>query len=260
MPATSSASPLPAERGLGARLSDLIAKATAGPSYPPDEADLRDVRIAGVDLPLRATVALFAATALVLADYTRLASRPPIDFFAGFYDTHRGISMERFVLFGLVPLIVVLAGFRDRPGRYGLQLGDWRWGTALLAAGLVVMTPIILGLSRLPDFAGYYAAGQGGPLASTVAYNALELFSAEFLLRGFLLFALLRRIGPLAIIVVQVPFIFAHIGKPELELWSTFVGGTIFAWLNWRTGSIVWSALGHLYVLTLMLVAVGAAV
>jgi membrane protease YdiL (CAAX protease family) len=81
--------------------------------------------------------------------------------------------------------------------------------------------------------------------------------SAEFVLRGFLLFALLRRIGPLAIIVVQVPFIFAHVGKPEIELWSTFLGGTVFAWLNWRTGSILWSALGHLSILSLMLVAAG---
>ena len=32
-----------------------------------------------------------------------------------------------------------------------------------------------------------------------------------------------------------------------------------FAWLNWRTGSIVWSGLGHTFVLTLMLVAVGGA-
>jgi membrane protease YdiL (CAAX protease family) len=76
--------------------------------------------------------------------------------------------------------------------------------------------------------------------------------------RGFLLFVLLRRIGPLALVVVQVPFIFSHIGKPELELWSTFIGGSVFAWLDWRTGSVLWSALGHVYVLTLMLVAVGA--
>jgi membrane protease YdiL (CAAX protease family) len=240
-------------------LTSFLARATAGPSYPPNEADLRDVRIAGLDLPLRASAGLFAVTALVLADYTRLAMRPPIDLVASFRDTSEGIAAERLVLFGLVPFLIVVAGFRDRPDRYGLRLGDWRWGTALLGVGLVVMAPIILGLSRLPDFAAYYGTGHGGPFAAVLAWNAIELFPSEFLFRGFLLFALLRRIGPLAVLVVQVPFVFAHIGKPELELWSTFIGGTVFAWLNWRTGSIVWSALGHLYVLTLMLVAVGAA-
>ena len=242
-------------RAPGVTIATLLAGATAGPAYPPDDADLRDARIAGLDLPIRASVALFAATALVLADYTRLLGRPPLALFGDTLDTPGGLSIERFVLFGLVPLAIVVLGFRDSPMRYGLSLGDWRWGAGLLLAGLALMTPIILALSRSPDFAAYYGHQRSGWFAD----NVLDLASAEFLLRGFLLFALLRRIGPLALIVVQVPFIFAHIGKPELELWSTFVGGSIFAWLNWRTGSIVWSALGHLYVLTLMILAVGGA-
>jgi membrane protease YdiL (CAAX protease family) len=73
------------------------------------------------------------------------------------------------------------------------------------------------------------------------------------------MFALWRRIGPLALVVVQVPFVLTHIGKPDVELWSTFIGGAIFAWLDWRTGSILWSALGHVFVLTLMVIAVGGA-
>ncbi|HEX8025351.1 MAG TPA: CPBP family intramembrane glutamic endopeptidase, partial [Candidatus Limnocylindrales bacterium] len=235
-------------------------RATAGPAYPPDEADLRDVRVAGLDLPGRATVALFATTALVLLDYTG-AWRPLAGLLpqVGAYDVPgTPVAVERFVLYGVVPVLIVALGFRDRLARYGLRLGDWRWGAGLLLAGLAIMTPIILGLSRLPSFAGYYGA-RGGPFVDVLAGNALELFPAEFLLRGFLLFALLRRMGPLALVVVQIPFVFAHVGKPDLELWSTFIGGSIFAWLDWRTGSILWSALGHLYVLTLMLVAVGAA-
>jgi len=226
-------------------IASLVARATAGPTYEPGERDLADLRIAGVDLPIRATVALFAATALVLADYTRALPGP--------WDGPDGVALERVLLFGIVPFVIVVGLFRDSPRDSGLTLGDWRAGAGLLLAGIVVMTPIILGLSRVPDFAAYY--GPGGPAPAGFVDRAAELFAAEFLLRGFLLFTLLRRIGPLALVVVQVPFVFAHIGKPELELWSTFVGGSVFAWLNWRTGSIVWSALGHLYVLTLMVVA-----
>jgi membrane protease YdiL (CAAX protease family) len=241
-------------------LASLVARATAGPAYTPDETDLRDVRVAGLELPLRASVALVATTALVLLDYTG-AWRPLVGLLPtiGASDIpNASVAVERGVLYGLVPFLIVVFGFRDRLGRYGLQLGDWRWGAGLLGAGLIVMTPIILGVSRLPEFAAYYGA-RSGPFEGVLASNALELFAAEFLLRGFLLFALLRRIGPIALLVVQVPFIFAHVGKPDLELWSTFIGGSIFAWLDWRTRSILWSALGHLYVLTLMLVAVGAA-
>lgn len=170
----------------------------------------------------------------------------------------RAVSIERLVLFLALPLAIVVIGFRDRPARYGFRIGDWRWGVALLVAGLVVMTPIILGLSVLPSFRDYYGPVPR-PLGGLLVNHLVELIPAEFLLRGFLMFALWRRIGPLALVVVQVPFVLTHIGKPEVELWSTFVGGSVFAWLNWRTGSILWSALGHVYVLMLMELAVGGA-
>ncbi len=240
------------------RLGGIYERATAGPEYPPDPADLADVRIFGLDLPRRASVAVLASTALIVLDQlgwllpSGLASTPV--GFAGL----RAVTAARFVLFLVVPLLVVLVGFRDRAARYALQLGDWRWGAGLLLAGLAVMTPIILWLSGLESFRGYYG-GESGPLAERVLNGLGELIPAEFLLRGFLLFALWRRVGPLALVLVQVPFVLTHIGKPDVELWSTFVGGSIFAWLDWRTGSILWSALGHVYVLTLMVVAVGGA-
>jgi len=236
-------------------LREILRRATSAPAHAPSEADLRDTRVAGLALPRRATVALLAATALVLLDVTRALVTPELlGLPAGSEVLARAI--QRLGLFLVAPLAVVVLAFRDDPRRYGLTLGEWRWGAGLLAAGIVVMTPIILGLATLPDFRAYYGR-PAGSLPEVVGSYALELVSAEFVLRGFLLFALLRRIGPLAIIVVQVPFIFAHVGKPEIELWSTFLGGTVFAWLNWRTGSILWSALGHLSILSLMLVAAG---
>ena len=46
----------------------LYTRATDGPDYPPDAADLADVGVAGLRLPLRASVAVFATTAIVVAD------------------------------------------------------------------------------------------------------------------------------------------------------------------------------------------------
>ncbi|HUQ44673.1 MAG TPA: CPBP family intramembrane glutamic endopeptidase [Candidatus Limnocylindria bacterium] len=236
-------------------LRRLLARAVAGPTYPPDAGDARDIAIAGIQLPLRATIAVFAATALLLLDHGQaLLPRTPADGVGGL----EPIVIQRFVLFLIVPLAIVIALFRDEPRRYGLALGDWRWGISLLLAGLAVMTPIILTLSGLESFRTYYG-GEQTPLGQRVANHLAQLIPAEFLFRGFLLFALWRRIGALALVVVQVPFVLTHIGKPDVELWSTFVGGSIFAWLDWRTGSILWSALGHVYVLTLMLLAVGGA-
>jgi membrane protease YdiL (CAAX protease family) len=232
-----------------------LTRAFRAPAYPPSPRDLVDLRLAGVDLPRRASAALLIATALVLLDYTRTLVTPEM---LGLADANGALAraVQRFGLFLVVPLAVVVLAFRDDPRRYGLRVGDWRWGASLLLAGLVVMTPIIVGLANMPEFRSYYGRPAGSVAAVGASY-ALELIPAEFLLRGFLLFALLRRIGPIALLVVQLPFIFSHIGKPELELWSTFLGGTVFAWLDWRTGSILWSALGHLYILVLMLAAAG---
>jgi membrane protease YdiL (CAAX protease family) len=233
----------------------LYRQATTGPDYPPNEADLADLRFFGLALPRRPTIAILVATALIVADQLRFAiPEDATDGLAGL----RPLDVSRFVLFLVVPWLVIWFVFRDDVRRYALRLGDWRWGAALLAAGLVVMTPIILALAALPAFRGYYGS-ETTTVGVALTNNLVSLLPAEFLLRGFLMFALWRRIGPLALVVVQIPFVLTHIGKPELELWSTFIGGAVYAWLDWRTGSILWSALGHVYVLTLMLVAVGGA-
>jgi len=243
-------------------LRSLYQRAITGPEYPPDEADLRDLDLFGLAFPRRASVAVLAVTALIVIDQLRWLLPPdgattlPLNSFS-FGLTP--VPMARFVLFGVAPLAIVLALFRDSPRRYGLQLGDGRWGAGLLVAGLAVMTPIILALSGLDSFRSYYS-DRAQPFLWALDNHLVELVPAEFLFRGFLMFALWRRIGPLALLVVQIPFVLTHLGKPEVELWSTFIGGSLFAWLNWRTRSIVWSAIAHVYVLTLMEVAVGGAV
>jgi hypothetical protein len=215
------------------------------------------VPVFGLALPVRATVALFVATAAYVADATGSLVADAVGGALGPAFSSMDQAVTRAVLFGVVPLLVVVLGFRDAPARYGLTVGEWRWGLPLLVAGLAVMTPIIWFFSSFPDFVTYYR-GVSGPIGEVLLRNVIELVPAEFLLRGFLLFVLLRRIGPLAIVVVQVPFVLTHLGKPDIELWSTFLGGSIFAWLDWRTRSILWSAIGHVYVLTLMVALAGA--
>jgi membrane protease YdiL (CAAX protease family) len=174
------------------------------------------------------------------------------------YDRNPGIqrlqAISRVVLFFLVPLAIVVIGFRDRPSRYGLRLGDWRWGLGLAIAGCVVMTPIVLLLSGAPDFRDYYAPSMD-PLPSLVATNVMDLASTEFIYRGFLMLALARMFGPIALVVALFPFTFTHLTKPEAELLSTFAGGAVYGWLTWRTGSILWGAAAHVYIVTLIIAA-----
>jgi hypothetical protein len=239
-------------------LARLAREAASGPLYEPAPGDLRATGVAGLALPVRATVALFVSTAVFVADATGSVVLDAVRSVVGSGGSSIDLAVTRAILFGVVPLLVVVLGFRDSPARYGVTLGEWRWGVPLLLAGLAIMTPIIWFFSTFPEFVTYYR-GATAPLGWLALRNVIELVPAEFVLRGFLLFVLLRRIGPLAIVVVQVPFVLTHVGKPDIELWSTFLGGSIFAWLDWRTRSIVWSAVGHVYVLTLLVALAGAA-
>ena len=82
------------------------------------------MRLAGLDLPIRASVALLAATVLVLLDYTG-AWRPLAGLLpqVGAGDVPgRDVAVERLVIYGFVPVLVVWLGFRDSVARYGLRL------------------------------------------------------------------------------------------------------------------------------------------
>jgi membrane protease YdiL (CAAX protease family) len=222
--------------------------------YAADAADRRTITIAGLELPLRASVAIAVVTMALLFDYSRTFIPDSIQDLGRAAPALRYQAIERVVLFGLVPFAVVLLAFRDRPARYGLTLGDWRWGLALAAIGCAVMTPLVLALARVDGFRDYYVVATAAP-GDLLLTNMLDLVPTEFMIRGFLLFALVRTIGPIGVLVATLPFVFSHLGKPEVELFSTLFGGLVYGWLVWRTGSIVWSAAAHIYIVTLLLVA-----
>ena len=106
----------------------LLGRMFTMPAYPPDAADLRTFRLAGLELPVRSTVVVVATILLVIFDFQRTLI--PHELLR--YDRNPGEqrlqAYSRLFLYFVVPLAIVVLGFRDRPGRYGLRLGDWRWG------------------------------------------------------------------------------------------------------------------------------------
>ena len=236
----------------------LLARLTTAPSYPPETIDLRTFDLAGLRLPRLATVAITVMVLVVIFDFSRTFI--PDELIA--YDRNPGMqrlqALDRLVLFVLVPLLVIVFGFRDRPVRYGVRLGEWRWGLALTLVGCALMTPIVLWFATQPEGRLWYAPSWS-TLPDVLLTNAIDLTSAEFLFRGFLMFALVRAIGPIGVLVATLPFVFSHLTKPELELFSTLAGGMAYGWLAWRTGSIVWGAIAHTYIVTLAMAVAAAA-
>jgi membrane protease YdiL (CAAX protease family) len=223
----------------------------AAPAYPPDAADLRTISVAGIEMPFRAAAAIAVVTMLVLLDYSRTFIPDDVQALGFTAEAMRYQALERVVVYGLVPLAVILLVFRDRPSRYGLRLGDWRWGVGLAAVGIAIMTPVVAALAGLDSFRAWYSVSHA-PIADLLVTHTLDLFPSEFVFRGFLQFTLVRALGGIGVLVATLPFVFAHLGKPEIETFSTLFGGMVYGWVDWRTGSILYSAVAHVYIVTLL--------
>ena len=186
---------------------------------------LRDLR-----MDWRAVVAVVASTLLLTVDA---------------YHTYLGDKLLMRVLFYLVvPLLIILALFRESPACYGFRLGDWRAGLALTGASCALLAVVVVFIGRTSAFESYYGHTTTRRIPFWLA-DGIELVGWEFFFRGFLLFALYRTCGPIALVLQAVPFAMAHIGKPELETLSCIFGGTAFGYVAWRTRSFLYPFLIH---------------
>lgn len=154
-------------------------------------------------------------------------------------------TLDRFLLFFVLPMAIVLFVFRENPREYGFQLGDWRAGLVLTIGSIVLIAPVLYFLARSdPSMKAYY----NWQLQLLPWQTMVELFAWEFLFRGFLLFGYARKFGPEAIWLQAVPFALAHIGKPEVETLSTIFGGFVFGWIAYRTRSFLYPFFIHFFV------------
>jgi membrane protease YdiL (CAAX protease family) len=216
----------------------------------------RTFNLLGLALPWKTTLVIVLSTLLLTTDYyydignSLLPRNNP-------GDALRNIALERLVLYLLIPLLVIVLVFRERPAAYGFSLGDWRAGLKWVLIAWIGAAPVLYLAGRTPEMAAYYDWSLVS-MPGVIFIAALDLFGWEFLFRGFLLFALYRVAGPSAVVLQAVPFALAHLGKPPLETFSTIFGGTAFGWVAWRTNSFLYAFLIHWYVTAfVVVVAVG---
>lgn len=141
--------------------------------------------------------------------------------------------------------------------RQGLNLlrpGDWQWGlkwTLIICALLAIPTWVS---STDPQFLAEYplthfAFENYGYLAIFLFSYVLYYIGWECFYRGFMGYGLIG-LGhkPIMAIAVQTALsCIIHIGKPHMELIGAIPGGIIFAVLAYRSGSLIWPILLHLY-------------
>lgn len=223
------------------RLAADVSVRSAGRSWsvPPT------LNLGGLLLPTRESVVVIVAALVLLIDWYHA--------FAPLADPALSAAIQRALLYAAVPMLALLL-MGERLSAYGLRLGAWRVGLLATVAAALVVTPIIVVASGWTDVHAYYHR-ERLDIGRVLAASTLELGAAEFLYRGFLMMALIRWCGPIGVVLAAVPFAFMHVGKPELETLSTIFGGIGFGWLAWRTGSVLYGAALHVYILTLVIVA-----
>lgn len=206
------------------------------------------MNLAGLRLPLRETIVVLVTTFVLVIDWYH-----PLLLGIG---PELSLGIARIGLFLMVPILTLLL-LGERPSDYGLRVGDWRIGLPVIVVLAVLVTPIIVIVSGLPDFDLYYSHDPAS-LPAAVLGNVLNVAAAEFLFRGFLMWTLVRIAGPMGVVLATFPFVFTHLGKPELETLSTFFGGLGFGWIAWRTRSVLYGAVLHAYLISLIVLVASA--
>lgn len=162
----------------------------------------------------------------------------------------------------VVPALYVVLVMRGRLRDYGLRLRGTLRHLWIYAALFAVVLPAVWIVSKDPHFLGQYPFYRHsiddprGFWLWQLAY-AIQFFSLEFFFRGFMVHGLKPRFGPYAVLIMMVPYVMIHYGKPLPETLGAILAGTVLGVLALRTGSILLGFLIHVSVaLTMDLVSI----
>ncbi|HZU85720.1 MAG TPA: CPBP family intramembrane glutamic endopeptidase [Polyangiaceae bacterium] len=158
----------------------------------------------------------------------------------------------------IVPFSVWKACFpRDSLLDMGLRTRGFFKHAWIYGICLAVVLPLLLLVSRRPDFGSYYPFYRNSSrswydLLSWEAMYFAQFFALEMFFRGFWLGALRRSFGSGAIFAMAVPYCMIHYSKPFLEVNGAIVAGIFLGSLSMKTKSIYQGFLVHITVAGLM--------
>jgi hypothetical protein len=154
----------------------------------------------------------------------------------------------------VIPLAIIVWVLRRPTCEFGYRVEGL--GRHLPAYGLLflVMAPLLVWASSLDSFQATYpfysGAAEGGmqfwvyELGYWLQFVALEAF-----FRGYLVFGLAPALGAgNAVLVMVIPYVMVHFGKPTLEVFAAVVAGFILGHMALRARSWVGGALLHIAV------------
>jgi membrane protease YdiL (CAAX protease family) len=158
-------------------------------------------------------------------------------------------AVTSLVLRVVIPLLVIWIVFRERARDYGYRM--WERGHGWVYGGFyVLMLPILVAMSFVPSFQRKYPFydNAGDSIGQFVIYEATYLtqfVSLEAFFRGFLVFALFKKLGYYAVPIMTIPYCMIHFGKPAAESLGAILAGLALGYLALKSKSWLPGALLH---------------
>jgi membrane protease YdiL (CAAX protease family) len=157
------------------------------------------------------------------------------------------------ILYVAIPYLFIRLVFKERIRDHGLTLKGIARYTPMYLIMLLVMLPLLVGVSFSKSFLQQYPlfSGAGDSWLNLLIWEAnygLYFIALEFFFRGFMLFALARYLGSYAIFVMVIPYVMIHFGKPTAETIGSVIAGIALGTLALRTRSIFGGVFIHVAV------------
>ncbi|HEX4351514.1 MAG TPA: CPBP family intramembrane glutamic endopeptidase [Polyangiales bacterium] len=182
-------------------------------------------------------------------DYPQLAAWMSIFPYPELHE-HVYWALFKAINYGLIPWCCIHFVLRRPVREFGVQFVETRAAWLTYGAMLLVVMPFVAYASTTHAFLRVYPKAEGAAHSLTtlviweLAYG-FQFLMLECFFRGFLIFALARYIGSLAIFVMVVPYAMIHLGKPIAECFGSILAGIALGTIALRTGSIWGGVLVH---------------
>ncbi len=183
----------------------------------------------------------------IFPDFTSL-SKYDLDWYKYFFH-----HSSTFLLFFLIPVLIVLFVFKEKVSEYGFCLGDYKFGIkATLISFALLPLPLYINSFDKSFLAEYPLSMKSMESPQNFIFWSMGYLiyytGWEFFFRGYLNFGFKNSLGPFTALWIQtLASTLIHIGKPSGETWSAIPGGLYLGLLAFRTRSIFWPLLFHFY-------------
>jgi len=149
------------------------------------------------------------------------------------------LVVSRMIYYAILPFLTILIILRKNPLDYGFRIGNYKLWGFYVAITVVIGIPVLYIGSHFSSVGQYYT--RRFDYYSFLTQMVPFLFAWEYLLRGFLLFGLMKKFKEASILIQMVPFVLLHFGKPEIETLMCIPMGLWFGFVAYR-GKSFWPA------------------